>query len=331
MLRRASSITLIALFALAVPVASAPAAKRLSHARKAKIRAELRKQVKRTPRVLRRRSFLRRAALVNFQLPVTIRLRNTCMTDNGQNPAPGGGQNCTTQGTALNQLTLPSANVNLGPSLGTRQVVISGALAAVVEFQDTYDGGGIGNVNIKLLPSDKTLTTSSVPLLWNDTVADPAARSDANWLASLARPGGQLAALQSYADSPANESGCGDWATNAGEGGTYAAAAAGPGYKALFHDTPMNFGTGTGSGLPGYPVHTSGGSPSGAFLPVSAGVDDPANIRAGAHHRQQRLDRPELESVPDGYRSRWLHRCGRQHRSAHNCTLARVSRPAALR
>ena len=128
--------------------------------------------------------------------------------------------------------------MNLGPSLGTRQVVISGALAAVVEFQDTYDGGAIGNVNIKLLPSDKTLTTSSVPLLWNDTVADPAARSDANWLASLARPGGQLAALQSYADSPANESGCGDWTTNAGEGGSYAAAAAGPGYKALFHDAP---------------------------------------------------------------------------------------------
>ena len=111
-----------------------------------------------------------------------------------------------------------------------------GALAAVVEFQDTFDGGAIGNVNIKLLPSDKSLLTSSVPLLWNDTIADPSARSDANWLASLARPGGQLSTLQSYADSTANTSGCGDWTTTAGEGGTYAAAAAGPGYKALFHE-----------------------------------------------------------------------------------------------
>ncbi len=281
MLRRVASISLIALLALAVPVASAPAAKRLTHARKAKIRAELRRQVRRNPRVLHRRSFLRRAALVNFQLPVTIRLRNACMTDNGQNPAPGAGQTCATQGTALNQLTVPSARINLGPSLGARDIAISGALGAVVEFQDTFDGGAIGNVNIKLLPGDKSLLTSSVPLLWNDAIADPSARSDANWLASLARPGGQLAALQSYAAGPANESGCGDWTTTAGEGGTYAAAAAGPGYKALFHDAPINLGAGTGSGLPGYPVSTSGGNPSGAFLPVVAGVDDPSNISAG--------------------------------------------------
>jgi len=274
-------LALAALLALAVSAAPASARGQLSHARKAKIRAELRRQVKRNPRVLHRRSFLRRAALVNFDLPVTIRLRNPCMTDNGQNPAPGAGQTCATQGAALNQINVPSARVNLGPSLGARDVVISGALAAVVEFQDTFDGGGIGNVNIKLLPSDKSLLTSSVPLLWNDTIADPSARSDANWLASLARPGGQLSALQSYAGSAANTSGCGDWTTAAGEGGTYAAAAAGPGYKALFHDTPMNFGSGTGAGLPGYPVSTSGGAPSGAFLPVSAGVDDPADIRAG--------------------------------------------------
>ncbi len=281
MLRRASSLLLIALLTLAVPVASAPAAKRLSKARKASIRAELRKQVGRSPRVLRSRSFLRRAALVNFQLPVTIRLRNACMTDNGQNPAPGGGQTCATQGTALNQLTVPSAQVNLGPSLGTRQIAISGTLGAVVEFQDTNDGGGLGNVNIKLQQGDKSLLTSAVPLLWNDDIADPAARSDANWLSSLARPGGQLSGLQSYADSPANRSGCGDWTTTVGEGGSYAAAAAGPGYKALFHDAPGDFGAGTGNGLPGYPIHTAGGTPGGAFLPLSPGVDDPSDLRSG--------------------------------------------------
>ena len=236
--------------------------------------------MKRNPRVIRRRAFLRRAALVNFALPVTIRLRNPCMTDNGQNPAPGAGQTCATQGTALNQLNVPSARVNLGPSLGSRDIVISGALAAVVEFQDTFDGGAIGNVNIKLLPSDKSLLTSSVPLLWNEAIADLAARSDANWLASLARPGRQLSALQSYAGSAANTSGCGDWTTTAGEGGTYAAAAAGPGYKALFHDAPMNFGPAPGPGFPVPGLHL-GGAPSGAFLPVSAGVDDPADIRAG--------------------------------------------------
>ncbi len=267
--------------ALVAPVAAAPAAKRVSAEKKAVIGKQLRKQLKHNPSALRRRSFLRRAALVNFELPVTIRLRNTCMTDNGENPAPGGGQTCATQGTALNQRTLPSARVNLGPSLGTREIVISGALGAVVQFQDTYDGGSLGNVNIRLLPGDKTLLTSAVPLLWNEAIGDPATRSDANWLASLARPGGDLAALQSYADGAAGDQGCGDWTTTAGEGGSSAAAPAGPGYKALFHGAPYDFGAGTGSGLPGYPVVSAGGAPNGVFLPVRPGVDAPSRVQAG--------------------------------------------------
>ena len=96
MLRRAPSLMLAALIALSVPVASAPAAKRLSAGRKAKIRAELRKQVKENPGALWRRSFLRKAALVNFKLPVTIRLRNPCMTRERAEPGDSGGrgQNC---------------------------------------------------------------------------------------------------------------------------------------------------------------------------------------------------------------------------------------------
>ncbi len=288
MLRRPSSLLLVALLAFLVPVSAAPAAdgravakQRSTAAHKAAVRKQLRRELRRRPSALRRRSFLRRAALVNFKLPVTIRLRNSCMNENGMNPAPGGGQTCLTQGTALNQRTMPTAVVNLGPSLGSREVVISGALAAVVEFQDTYDGGSLGNVNIKLLPGDKTLQTSSVPLLWNEEIADPATRSDANWLASLARPGGELAALQSYADGPAGDQGCGDWTTSAGEGGTSAAAPAGAGYKALFHGVPYDFGAGTGSGLPGYPVVTAGGAPSGVFLPLRPGVDAPSRIQAG--------------------------------------------------
>ncbi len=289
MVRRVISI--IVCVALAVGAfAGSAGAKKLTKGQKAKVRAELRKQVKKNPGAVKRRSFLRRAALVNFKLPVTIRLRNPCTTENGQNPQPtvGGNPvgvalstNCLQQGTALNQRTVPSADVNLGPSLGTRAVAIGGALAAVVEFQDTYDGGALGNVNIKILPGNKTLTTSSVPLLWNDDIADTAKRSDANWLKSLAHPGGALAALQPFADGTANQQGCGDWTTTAGEGGTYAGAPAGAGYKALFYDVPADFGSGTGAGLPGYQVYTSGGSPSGVFLPINAGVDDPANLQAG--------------------------------------------------
>ena len=200
--------------------AGSAGAKKLSKAQKAKIRAELRKQVKKNPGAVKRRSFLRKAALVNFKLPVTIRLRNPCSTRTARTrlrpsavtpSASRCSQNCLQQGTALNQRTVPSANVNLGPSLGTRAVAIGGALAAVVEFSDTYDGGALGNVNIKILPGNKTLTTSSVPLLWNDGHHRPDARARTRTsLKSVARPGGALAPLQPFADA-ADQQGCGDW------------------------------------------------------------------------------------------------------------------------
>ncbi len=275
--------------------AGSASAKKLTKGQKAKVRAELRKQVKKNPGAVKRKSFLRRAALVNFKLPVTIRLRNAC--ENSLNPAPtvGGNPvgvalstNCLQQGTALNQRTVPSANVNLGPSLGTRSVAIGGALAAVVEFQDTYDGGALGNVNIKILPGNKTLTTSSVPLLWNTDITDPTTRSDANFAKSVARPGGALAPLQGFVDANYKQ-GCGDWLTGNGAGASPGAPAlyapqqlgAPTSYKALFYNLPANLGFGTFNGLPGYTVYTTGGSPNGVFLPVFPD-GDPSNLNAGA-------------------------------------------------
>ncbi len=186
--RRVLVGAVIASFAIAPASSSAATTQKLSPKAKKAIRAQLKKSVKKNPGVVRRKSFLRKAVLVNFKLPVTIRLRNPCTTENGQNPAPNLSpyvlsQGCHTQGTALNERSIPSATVNLGPSLGTRQIAVGGSLAAVVEFQDSYDGGALGNVNIKLLSSTKKfLSTSSVPLLWNDDIADPAKRNDANFL-----------------------------------------------------------------------------------------------------------------------------------------------------
>ncbi len=268
---------------LAGTAASADA-KRLTKSQRAKVRAELRKQVKRHPGIVRRTSFLRRAALVNFKLPVTIRLRNPCSEEAGQNPRPtfGGappqmalGQNCMTQGTALNQRSIPTASVNLGPSLGTRQVALGGGLAAVVEFSDTYDGGALGNVNIKLLPGNKTLSSSSVPLLWNRDITGTGARSDANAARSLGRPGGLLASSAAWTDPLLQ--GCRDWMAGAGDTGGIAPAT----YNAFLYGAPTDLGFGVGSGMPGYPVYTPGGAPSGVYLPVYPGVDDPGRILAG--------------------------------------------------
>ena len=219
-------------------------------------------------------------------------------------------QGCHTQGTALNQRSIPTANVNLGPSLGTRSVAIAGALAAVVEFQDTYDGGALGNVNLKILPGNKTLTTSSVPLLWNKDITGAGTRSDVNFAKSVLNNGangapvgdaytslynavflgvyggtaGGVAPATAYANSAASwadggTQGCNDWSTGDGNTGGIVPAS----YNSLFYGSPVNFGFGAGAGVPGYSVYTVGGSPNGVFLPVKAApsVNNPDNIQAG--------------------------------------------------
>ena len=164
--------------------AGSAGAKKLSKSQKAHIRASLRKQVKKNPGAVKRRAFLRgrRLSTSSCRSPfvcATRARRRTGRTparsvEREHEPAAVDAQpELGVAGTALNQRSIPSALVNFGPSLGSRQFALGGALAAVVDFQDTYDGGALGNVNIKILPGNKTLTTSSVPLLWNDDISDP--------------------------------------------------------------------------------------------------------------------------------------------------------------
>ena len=166
--------------------------------------------------------------------------------------------------------------MNLGPSLGTRAVAIGGALAAVVEFSDTYDGGALGNVNIKILPGNKTLTTSSVPLLWNDGHHRPDDALGRELRSSRSHvPVAHSRRCRRFADATYKQ-GCGDWTDHRRWRPGLRCAAAPPfgapaTYKALFYDVPANLGFGTGAGLPGYTVYTAGGSPNGVFLPVVPG------------------------------------------------------------
>jgi hypothetical protein len=111
--------------------------------RPAKVRAQLARQVKRDPSVVGQRWFLRRAGLVQFKLPVTLRLR----------PDPA-----------------PTADVDLGASLGSRAIALGGSIAADVLFDDTLGSGTLGDVGIEFRQSDHALTSSSIPLLWNSDV-----------------------------------------------------------------------------------------------------------------------------------------------------------------
>jgi hypothetical protein len=156
--RHGSVLMLIALMAITAFSAAPASAKGMSGKQRAHARAKLLKQIKRHPRLIRNKSFVRRAALVNFKLPVSIRLREG---DVPATPANEAATNNTNR-----------ATINLGPSLGQREVEVGGTLIGQITFKDSYDGGALGNVEVDLLPSPESspfgLRTTSVPLLWND-------------------------------------------------------------------------------------------------------------------------------------------------------------------
>ncbi|MDX6359134.1 MAG: hypothetical protein QOH37_2188 [Nocardioidaceae bacterium] len=130
-------------------------AKSLSPKAKAKVRSELRKQVNKNPRVIQRKSFLKKASLVNFKLPITVRLRGSSVASNPN-----------------------LASIDLGASLGQRRIGLGGKLAGEISFKDSFDGGALGNVDLSLNPGPKSLSTTSIPLLWNTSVSAPGTNWD---------------------------------------------------------------------------------------------------------------------------------------------------------
>src|SRR3954454_712937 len=173
------ALTVVA--ALVVGLMAGPASAKVTAKQQKAIAHQLRKAVKKNPKVVSKRWFLKKASLVNFKLPVTIRLRDSNSAANPNN-----------------------ALVDLGASLGQREVDLGGSLAAEIVFHDSYDGGALGNVDLNILPSaTKTLTSTSIPLLWNTDVS----RSGTSWDSTLLKAGGftdaQLTAL-------GHDPGCGD-------------------------------------------------------------------------------------------------------------------------
>jgi hypothetical protein len=229
----------------------------MSAKQRAAVRTQLKKQIKKNPAVINRKSFVKRASLVNFKLPVTIALRggNTSANPN-------------------------KATVDLGASLGNREVDLGGSLAAELTFHDSYDGGALGNVDLSILPSSHhTLQSTSIPLLWNTQVS--AGRYDAN----------------SLAPAPL-VSGCGN----------FTGSAAVPfGAGVLGGDANADS---VPDGLPGYPFidpSFSTTSPAG-FLPVKPGVDSidavVAGKAAGDHNQVGGNPQPfpySAQSTPGGF------------------------------
>jgi hypothetical protein len=238
-------VGLLAVAALAVGVFAGPAsAKKMSAKQRSAVRAQLRKEIKKNPAAINRKSFVKRASLVNFRLPVTIRLR-----DAGGTPAGGNPNN---------------ASVDLGTSLGKRTINLGGSLAANIIFHDSYDGGALGNVDLDILDTSTArgaahnLTSTSIPILWNDQVTGAGTSWDSTLLGSAGIPSASLAAL-------GHAPGCSDIVP-----ANPHASSANPAY--------LGFGVGVlsgagavspgGPGLPGVPIHNGG--PTGPTVGFAA-------------------------------------------------------------
>jgi hypothetical protein len=146
-------LVLVVVAAMTVGLMAGPASAKttkMSAKQKAAIRAQLRKAVKKNPKVVQRKSFLKKASLVNFTLPITVKLRG------------------------YNAATNPNfATLDLGPSLGQREIDLGGSLAGEIQFHDSFDSGALGNVDLTLDESaTKQLTSTSIPLLWNADVSN---------------------------------------------------------------------------------------------------------------------------------------------------------------
>jgi hypothetical protein len=309
-------VMLAVVFAFSAVIA-VPASAKLTKHQKVHIRKQLRKQIKKNPKMIRSKHWLKRASLVDFQLPVTIKLRQPCSTADGtQVSDPPIGVKCAGSGTGLNQEGNNTANIDLGPSLGQRTIQLGGSLKARIDFADSFDGGALGNVKLSLLPdATKGLTTSSIPLLWNPDISGNSSRSDVNF-ARAGRNAGSVA-FNGAADAAVTGAtqGCSDF-TGAAPGSTNATSNTGapgpgtPGYNALWYGSfgdftvagPATNPFGVGSGLPGYPFADLSAFPTvtKGFLPIYPGIDDWNNIKTGTVTGNNDYIGPSPNPFPQG-------------------------------
>lgn len=152
---RCAGLLVVAAVAAGGVTAGPANAKKLTHKQKTAIRAQLKKEAKKHPSAVLKRKFIKRASLVDFKLPATIRVGTKDSTGAFKPNATG----------------VNTAKLDLGPSLGVRTLGLNGSLPAEIQFHDAYDGGGLGNVDLVLNPSATGgLQTTSVPLLSNPDV-----------------------------------------------------------------------------------------------------------------------------------------------------------------
>src|SRR4051812_13780751 len=132
-------VMLAVVFALSAVVV-APASAKLTKHQKAHVRKQLKRAIKKNPRLIKSKRFIKKASLVDFSLPVTIKLRPKHFANSTANPNKAG--------------------IDLGAALGQRDIGLGGVIKAHIQFHDSFDGGALGNVDLTLDPGGSLVTTS---------------------------------------------------------------------------------------------------------------------------------------------------------------------------
>jgi len=169
---------LVACLAFGSLAGSASAKRHYTAKQKKAISHKLLKQLKKHPKLIRSKSFIRQASAVNFQLPVTIRLNPDVVFPNVLCGAFGLTAGC------AGPVTFPqlggiansddTANLDLGQSLGgVKAIKLAGQIEAYVDFKSPLDGGNLGDVDIvfKDTTASPTLHVSPVSVLTNPDVS----------------------------------------------------------------------------------------------------------------------------------------------------------------
>ena len=155
-------LLLVACLAFGVTAGTASAQRHYTAKQKKAISHKLLKQLKKHPKLIRSKSWIRKASAVNFQLPVTIRLNPDIVLPSlicvGAGLKPG----CAGPVTFLKLGGLKNsddtANLDLGASLGKKVLKLGGQVEAYVDFKSPLDGGNSGDVDIVFKDSSSSPT-----------------------------------------------------------------------------------------------------------------------------------------------------------------------------
>jgi hypothetical protein len=141
----------------------------MTKAQKKKEAAKLVKQLKKNPRLIKSKRWLRKAGHVNATLPLTVRLNPIAALSTATGPGVKAAE------VASNDTALIDLTSTFGPSVGQKSTTIRGKIDVLATFGNPAEGDDLGDLRINV--TGASLSAASVGVLDNPDAAACAAGS----------------------------------------------------------------------------------------------------------------------------------------------------------